>query len=382
MPHKHTYEPKDPRIIDEYEDDLDSDDLDLDDWSLTGHSNAIASQRKRKTGTQALVEFLNNTSPEEFQKRVAKRTPSTLFFRLRRNKQAPSVSTISSLAPNVVHRKNYIEIVAGPTSTQDTSGRSIRASKVPSFTSSSLRHSVVSQESQTSPMLPVNRSSSRWADSLRGSMSIRSRASGSIRTSSVFREINIEPPTTEHQDTKPLTDRSQHKDMAMIETALAERLEQFRLAGNPTLISNDDVVPAFAAQPTPISQPTSPPKKVRHMQVQTATETSSSLSCGEAEANTEWTDTSEECLNCTQGSVGTSVCLEELQMQLVQEQQLCRQLEANMENACDQFEALSGLAYKRLRELWEEKTRWENAYMTLLNHGTDNESETPAHLSP
>ena len=39
--------------------------------------------------------------------------------------------------------------------------------------------------------------------------------------------------------------------------------------------------------------------------------------------------------------------------------------EAALENALDHFEVISGLAYKKLREIWEEKVRWENACMEL-----------------
>ncbi|KAI7852630.1 hypothetical protein BDC45DRAFT_183954 [Circinella umbellata] len=168
MPHKNTFEPKDPRIINLYEDDEDEDEL--DDWSLSTTSDATPRPRRKKTGTQALVEFLNTTSPEEFEKKSSTSSSSTittpptttnttkrssnLFFR-RRNKNKPptapsstsstptpssasylsssSVTTATTFnrhdvipsasssssatvaagaaAPNTIHRKNYIEII-------------------------------------------------------------------------------------------------------------------------------------------------------------------------------------------------------------------------------------------------------------------------------
>ncbi|RCH79698.1 Sorting nexin mvp1, partial [Rhizopus azygosporus] len=40
-----------------------------------------------------------------------------------------------------------------------------------------------------------------------------------------------------------------------------------------------------------------------------------------------------------------------------------RRLEAALDETLDNFEVICGLAYKKLRELWEEKMRWENACM-------------------
>ncbi|KAI9492627.1 hypothetical protein BDB00DRAFT_426042 [Zychaea mexicana] len=222
MPHKSAFEPKDPRIINLYEDDDDEDEL--DDWSLTTTSDVTPRPRRKKTGTQALVEFLNTTSPEEFEKKSPKRT-SNLFFR-RRNKNkpptapsstssTPTPSTTSSYltsfnsrhdviggggagaaaAPNTIHRKNYIEIIpnhiANPILSREASSSTSLtrvASRTPSLASrqsAAIRRSVISNSDQQqapqnqNPLLPSNRSikqreSSLYSDSIRHSMSTKS----------------------------------------------------------------------------------------------------------------------------------------------------------------------------------------------------------------
>lgn len=47
------------------------------------------------------------------------------------------------------------------------------------------------------------------------------------------------------------------------------------------------------------------------------------------------------------------------------EESRSKRAELALEEALDNFEVISGLAYAKLRELWEEKMRWENACMEL-----------------
>ncbi|CAO3664499.1 unnamed protein product [Rhizopus stolonifer] len=56
---------------------------------------------------------------------------------------------------------------------------------------------------------------------------------------------------------------------------------------------------------------------------------------------------------------------DQMENELKQERLLRQRLQATLEEATDQFEVLSGLAYKKLREVWEEKVRWENACMQV-----------------
>jgi hypothetical protein len=136
------YEPKGPRI-DQEEDDYSSDDLNLEKREKP---------RKKKSNTQALVEFLNTTGPEEFQKQVVPKRSSTLFFR--RRKKSPARPPIP---PNSGSHKKYVEIVANYP--LDLLGRR-RLSKVPSLTASKyngFRRSLVSPDGlPNSTALPQN----------------------------------------------------------------------------------------------------------------------------------------------------------------------------------------------------------------------------------
>ncbi|KAG1105077.1 hypothetical protein G6F42_016999 [Rhizopus arrhizus] len=50
-----------------------------------------------------------------------------------------------------------------------------------------------------------------------------------------------------------------------------------------------------------------------------------------------------------------------VQQELEQEKLLNSKLEATLEELTDHYETLCGLAYSKLRQVWEEKVRWENA---------------------
>jgi hypothetical protein len=118
-------------------------------------------------------------------------------------------------------------------------------------------------------------------------------------------------------------------------------------------------------------------KRSRHAQVQTLPWDGSSSTCGlvvsDEKDATQKTTISQGMTATTMTNTETattkeqsdSVILEDLQRQLAQERQERQRLEAALETTCDHFEVLSGLAYKKLRELWEEKLRWENACIEL-----------------
>ncbi|KAI9284231.1 hypothetical protein BC943DRAFT_361571, partial [Umbelopsis sp. AD052] len=57
--------------------------------------------------------------------------------------------------------------------------------------------------------------------------------------------------------------------------------------------------------------------------------------------------------------------IELLQQQLAEEQRSKRRLVAAMRDSRDKSELLSALAYKKLRELWEEKCKWEGDCLEL-----------------
>jgi chromosome segregation ATPase len=54
-----------------------------------------------------------------------------------------------------------------------------------------------------------------------------------------------------------------------------------------------------------------------------------------------------------------------LQQQLAEEQRSKRRLVAAMRDSRDKSELLSALAYTKLRELWEEKCKWEGDCLEL-----------------
>lgn len=420
MPHKNSFEPKDARVTNVYEDE-DEDELDF--LSLTSSSDVTPRPRRKKTGTQDLAEFLITTSPEEFQKNPPKRS-SNPFFR-RRNKSKASIvsrpppsssSSTPARSPNTVHRSNHIEIV--PNETSSTSLARI-ASRTPSLASSRpsiVRRSVISNSEQ--PVLPSNRSSkqresSLYSDSIRFSMSTRSHASnnnfaslrgnplkrhdtdgtmGSRATTSLPQRMSQRTIGTADEDTEERSKKAtealvnqiqQHPHYDAVEKALLQRLERFQLAkmDKPSdamttqlavehiralEASNQDRHPAFdndddcnvqSEAMTPSGN--KPRKKIRHMQVQTMP----------MEENKEEQQQKDPVAGLdkdhAQGNSDQAQLIEQLQQQLAEEQLQRKRLEATLSETRDHFETLSGLAYKKLRELWEDKMHWENACIDL-----------------
>ncbi|CDH56794.1 predicted protein [Lichtheimia corymbifera JMRC:FSU:9682] len=438
MPHKNSFEPKDARVTNVYEDDEDEDELDF--LSLTSSSDVTPRPRRKKTGTQDLAEFLITTSPEEFQKHPPKRS-SNPFFR-RRNKSKPSIvsrpppsssSSTPARSPNTVHRSNHIEIVPNEASTSTSLARI--ASRTPSLASSRpsiVRRSVISNSEQ--PVLPSNRSSkqresSLYSDSIRFSMSTRSHASnnnfaslrgnplkrhdtdgtmGSRATTSLpqrmsQRTIGTDEDTEEREKkaTEALANQiQQHPHHDAIEKALLQRLERFQLAkmDKPSdamtthlavehiralEASNQDRHPAFDVdddcnvQREAITTPSGnkPKKKVRHMQVQTMPMEEEKH---EQQQQQKGVVIGLEKDHHTPPNSDNAQLIEQLQQQLAEEQLQRKRLEATLNETRDHFETLSGLAYKKLRELWEDKMHWENACVDLreqLINGGDRQND-------
>lgn len=423
MPHKNSFEPKDARVTNVYEDE-DEDELDF--LSLTSSSDVTPRPRRKKTGTQDLAEFLITTSPEEFQKNPPKRS-SNPFFR-RRNKSKASIvsrpppsssSSTPARSPNTVHRSNHIEIV--PNETSSTSLARI-ASRTPSLASSRpsiVRRSVISNSEQ--PVLPSNRSSkqresSLYSDSIRFSMSTRSHASnnnfaslrgnplkrhdtdgtmGSRATTSLPQRMSQRTIGTADEDTEERSKKAtealvnqiqQHPHYDAVEKALLQRLERFQLAkmDKPSdamttqlavehiralEASNQDRHPAFdndddcnvqSEAMTPSDN--KPRKKIRHMQVQTMPMEENKEEQQQQQQKDPVTGLDKDH---AQGNSDQAQLIEQLQQQLAEEQLQRKRLEATLSETRDHFETLSGLAYKKLRELWEDKMHWENACIDL-----------------
>lgn len=465
MPHKSAFQPKDPRIINLYEDDDDEDEL--DDWSLTTTSDVTPRPRRRKTGTQALVEFLNNTSPEEFQKDTPKRS-SNLFFRRRKNKpprhpQSTTSSTTSAAtlppyrridAPNTIQRKNYVEIIPNAIVQREPSTSTRNTSRTPSITSNSVvRRSVISnsdqqqQQQQQSPILPTNklskkRESSLYSDSLRHSLSIKSYGSNNYASlrgrplmrqdtdvtlatkmsgplarrssehtsggsnvtyqqmlsfASAEQEIYEQPQQQEQQQQEEREMKATEAlinslhDVDAVEAALMQRLERFRLAKME--IPSDVVAAGLAAEHVRALQVSTveqqeldlpgfeqnPDKKnkkrVRHIQVQT-------MPYDPPTTGQETTQVEHECAKCKDKpdhppNGDQEALIQQLEQQLAQEKAERKRLQATLDETCDHFEVLSGLAYKKLRELWEEKTHWEHACIEMRDRLLDASQQQP-----
>ncbi|CAO3612175.1 unnamed protein product [Cunninghamella blakesleeana] len=220
MPHKNSFEPKDARVMNYYEED----ELD-DELAELGIVDPSRPTRKKKTTkTQALADFLSKTSPEEFQRSQQQQQQqqpepsSTNFFKLRKTKRAltnrrgessnystftstAATSTISSFSsihstPSIIHRKNYIEIIPKmPPPPPQQQSQQLLSNDNQSI------HSLVLKSNDT-PVLPQTgqlkkRESSLYSGSLRHSVSVRSQLSG----------IGISTST----NTNPTTSSSNHR---------------------------------------------------------------------------------------------------------------------------------------------------------------------------
>ncbi|KAI8583921.1 hypothetical protein K450DRAFT_220592 [Umbelopsis ramanniana AG] len=117
-------------------------------------------------------------------------------------------------------------------------------------------------------------------------------------------------------------------------------------------------------------------RRIRHAQVQTAD--LPYISRGSAVTIETQTDTTSETDSDTIMTERKSSMLEDddltnelyrtielLQQQLAEEQRSKRRLVAAMRDSRDKSELLSALAYKKLRELWEEKCKWEGDCLEL-----------------
>lgn len=125
-------------------------------------------------------------------------------------------------------------------------------------------------------------------------------------------------------------------------------------------------------------------RRIRHAQVQTAdfpyisrgsavtietqtdttSETSRSVSTG-TDSDTIMTERKSSMLEDDDLTNELYRTIELLQQQLAEEQRSKRRLVAAMRDSRDKSELLSALAYKKLRELWEEKCKWEGDCLEL-----------------
>lgn len=393
--HKTGFQPKDARAFSNHYHQDDDDDMDDEMDDLLSQGSEKVNGKRMMTGTQALVEFLKTTSPEEFQRSttISERS-SNIFSRIRKQKRSassqpppsiptPSISTrsvpssttstslqnasslASTLYEGTIHKKNYIEIV--PQQSTKMVSRSAGNSRSPSFETTTSIQSFVLRNNNNStttkgattttttvidnrgePILPnKKRESSLYSGSLKHSASIKSQLSTTYRINSKRRSSTIKNAAQEEYLTRS-------DSMDTIESALLQRLERLKLMNHD--IPSDQVAAGLAAEHIRALgithtldnitnyQQQDDKRKIRHMQVQT-------------EKAVEDTSVKEE---------EESKIKEEEETPATNEyEKRARRAEAALENALDHFEVISGLAYKKLREIWEEKMRWENACMEL-----------------
>ena len=429
MPHNNNaFQPKNARTIHTFDED---DDDDLDDTSLFG-SSMSTSTKKATSGTQALADFLNTTSPEEFQRPALSSTVSTSssssssnFFRLRKNKRTPqqaksssSTTTLSSTLsttpsptptttlstlgdiPTIQQQQEqqqqqnnnsnnkHIKITPSRSSSRkQQEQRSLSlAPKSPTLSLSSSHHSslaIRSNEPQ-SPILPNRRrESSLYSGSLRNNASLRGRMSdyGSSGRNHYNNNNNnhqrrnimelfeqpppLAPPPVSSSPSPNNNNIKPAKEIDQIDVALLQRLEQLNNEDTSLSPSLDQrILPK--ATTTTTAEKARITKARRHCQTQTIEtcipDPTSPLIDYQKDNN------HNDCSNYNhygrqQQTPGITV--EQLEKQIADEKKRQKRLQATMKESTDQFEVLSGLAYMKLRELWEEKMRWEEAYFTL-----------------
>lgn len=390
---RNNFQPKDARTYTSSYDDEEEDDDMTDLYPPQG--------RRMMTGTQALVDFLKTTSPEEFQRATPERSVNNLFSRIRKTKRnvsstsnhqpiIPTPSTSSRSVPSstmtlpvtlgstltsatsyhgseFIPRKNYIEIVPQQ---QKLISRSAGNSRSPSFDTTSIQ-SFVLRNSNTNnnnnnkgsePILPnKKRESSIYSGSLRHSASVRSQLS--TITNSVNRRTTLtrENSSLRKIDVKATEEFMNQRDgMDLIESALIQRLERMKIANEQ--IPSDKVAAGLATEHIRALGITHildnqylqeiDKTKVRHMQVQTE----DLMYSHDSKKNGMSDDTPPSTPKPQRQMDEVYTDAPEIR---------ARRAEAALENALDHFEVISGLAYKKLRELWEEKMRWENACMEL-----------------
>lgn len=320
MPHQ--FQPKDARI---------KSDIDFDDDELT-----LYSQSSRKTRTQELADFLLSTGPEEFHKNNS--VPSSAsssgsstsgsiatlsFLKKARNKSKGTLASMTQQNTKQQSNKSH----HGPSS----SSVPVDASTSPKTKTTQKTHIEIAPP-PPEPILP-RRESSLYSGSMRYRSMSSSHGFGTQRT---------HHPKSHDRHVADVFESRQ------IDQALQQRITMATANGHltTTTVANDTTSSSGAT-------------RVRHAQIQTD---QSSLK------STYRPSSSYRPLSLDHAMLDTTTMpntVEELQRQIALEKQRQKRLEAAMNTTCDQFEVLSGMAYVKLRMIWEEKMHWESAYFAL-----------------
>ncbi|KAL9544439.1 hypothetical protein MBANPS3_007617 [Mucor bainieri] len=321
---KSSFEPKDARITFEEED------YQSDEEKDTSNGWNQQQPRKRKTGTQALVEFLNTTCPEEFQKDTPKRA-SALFFRKRKS---------TSTNTNEKQRKNYIEIIANPFNFKPKNSKSSPTSSHPIIP---MRKGTILPKCNVGVPAPLL---SKGGAIVRPCLQPQRRF-GEQQEEDEEETLNVLPKTRSASSSSLSVVAEEHD---IIEKGLKQRLNHYKEIHQQKpsdLISKSvaqehamalEVVFSMVNEHQQQREENKTRKsKTRHVQVQT-------MPCD----NIGMTQQGDETLML-------------VQQELEHEKLLNSKLEATLEELTDHYETLCGLAYSKLRQVWEEKVKWENA---------------------
>lgn len=260
------------------------------------------------TGTQALIEFLKNTSPEEFQ-----RGSSAGFFK-KRQKPSPLSSNVREFLdddppPSIIKKKDAAQ------------------HPPPLLTAPPRRQSSLAAAAPLSPPSPMLPSPSKRHE-------LSSAGRQRRRRPSVATSTTRTNPSSFYRPT--MNQVFEEKQDAAMEAALRERVAHLEPAA--TAVKDNAI-------------------RIRHRHIQTQTMPVLDKTKEEdRQAN-------EQEKHQTQSDDNNTV--EQLKRWIAEEQQQQKRLQTALHQAQDQFEVLSGLAYIKLREIWEEKVRWETACFEL-----------------
>lgn len=330
MPHQ--FQPKDARI---------KSDIDFDDDELT-----LYSQSSRKTRTQELADFLLSTGPEEFHKNnsvpssASSSSSSTTsgsiatlsFLKRARNKSKGTLASMTQQHAKQQQQQHNNKSHHG--SSSSPSAVAPPSSSVATTTTSPPKTHIEIAPPPPEPILP-RRESSLYSGSMRYRSMSSSNGWGTQRTN---------PAARNHE--RHVADVFESRQ---IDQALQQRI--ITATANGHLLTNT----------TPSSSPTTTTKRVRHAHIQTD---QSSLHRPPSSSYRSPPPPSSLHDNIDPTTTMPTT-VEELQRQIALEKQRQKRLEAAMNTTCDQFEVLSGLAYVKLRMIWEEKMHWESAYFAL-----------------
>ncbi|KAI9481145.1 MAG: hypothetical protein EXX96DRAFT_565574 [Benjaminiella poitrasii] len=316
---KSPLEPKDPRVIFQVRED-----------------NSVFDDKehqKRKTGTEALVEFLNSTCPEEFQKSRSKRSTSLSLYRktkmiLNKTRAYDSIhltaNITTSTTADFVNRKNHIEIITNNTFiSKDKLSIISKAEKNKIQEVDVEENNIIKERTRCTP-----------------SISMDTIEKGLKHRLNQYKTAQLNKPSD------MIASHVAYEHTICLGTTISDYQQQIE-KGKTTIHTQAEILSNKRKIP------------VRHVQVQT-------MSCNEDPSCIE--PTLNDGTIQQQHYELTRIKLKNIENEARQEKITTARLEAALEATRDYYEALCGLAYKKLKEVWEEKAKWETACLEIKEH--------------